>query len=110
MYFLCRLIPPRPSFAMDMKPPEAKAMNEHVAYWTDLLGKGKAIAFGTVMDSKGPWGVGLVSVRDQAELRDLQANDPAPPAGKKKRRRAGPRLFRPLRRRRYRRPCAGSRW
>ena len=77
MYYLCRLIPPRPSFAMDMKPPEAKAMKEHVAYWTELLGKGKAIAFGPVMDPKGPWGVGLVSVRDKEELRELQANDPA---------------------------------
>lgn len=47
MYFLCRLIPPRPSFA---KP---------------------------VMDPKGPWGVGIVSVTDQAELRELQADDPA---------------------------------
>jgi hypothetical protein len=33
-----------------MTPPEANAMKEHVAYWTDLLGKGKAIAFGPVMD------------------------------------------------------------
>lgn len=31
MYFLCGLIAPGPSFAMDMKPPEDKAMNEHVA-------------------------------------------------------------------------------
>jgi hypothetical protein len=77
MYFLCRLIPPRPSFAKDMTPPEAKAMHEHVAYWTDLLGKGKAIAFGPVMDPKGPWGVGIVSVSDKEELRELQENDPA---------------------------------
>ena len=77
MYFLCRLIPPRPSFAMDMAPAESKAMGEHVAYWTDLLAKGKAIAFGPVMDPKGPWGVGIVSVRDAAELRELQENDPA---------------------------------
>ena len=77
MYYLCRLIPPRPSFAMDMKPAEAKTMHEHVAYWTDLLGKGKAIAFGPVMDPKGPWGVGIVSVRDAAELRELQEKDPA---------------------------------
>jgi len=31
MYFLCGLIAPGPSFAMDMKPPEDKAMNEAVA-------------------------------------------------------------------------------
>jgi len=77
MYFLCRLIPPRPSFAKDMTPSEAKAMHEHVAYWTDLLGKGKAIAFGPVMDPKGPWGVGIVSVSGKEELRELQENDPA---------------------------------
>ena len=77
MYFLCRLISPRPSFAADMTPPEAKAMGEHVAYWTELLGKGKVIAFGPVKDPKGPWGVGIVSVRDESELRELQANDPA---------------------------------
>jgi hypothetical protein len=77
MYFLCRLIPPRPSFAMDMNPSEAMAMHEHVAYWTDLLGKGKAIAFGPVLDPKGPWGVGIVSVSDKEELGELQANDPA---------------------------------
>ena len=77
MYYLCRLIPPRPTFAAEMTPPEAKAMGEHVAYWTELLAKGKAIAFGPVMDPKGPWGLGLVSVRDAAELHELQANDPA---------------------------------
>ena len=77
MYFLCRLLPPRPSFAQDMSPSDARTMQEHVAYWTDLLGKGKAIAFGPVMDPTGPWGVGLVSVRDQDELRELQENDPA---------------------------------
>ncbi|HWJ00684.1 MAG TPA: YciI family protein [Burkholderiales bacterium] len=77
MYFLCRLIPPRPGFAKDMTPAEAKAMHEHVAYWTDLLGTGKAIAFGPVMDPKGPWGVGIVSVSDKEELARLQANDPA---------------------------------
>ena len=77
MYFLCRLIPPRPSFPTDMTPAEAKTMNEHVAYWTDLLAQGKAIAFGPVMDPKGPWGAGIVSVSDEAELRGLQENDPA---------------------------------
>jgi hypothetical protein len=29
------------------------------------------------MDPKGPWGVGIVSVGDQAELCELQGNDPA---------------------------------
>ena len=77
MHFLCRLIPPRPSFAMDMTPSERQAMEKHVAYWTGLLQKGKVIAFGPVADPKGPWGVGIISVADEAEARAFQANDPA---------------------------------
>ena len=77
MYYLCRLIAPRPTFATEMTAAEAKAMGEHVAYWTGLLAKGKVVAFGPVKDPKGPWGLGVVSVRDAAELHELQANDPA---------------------------------
>ena len=42
-YFLCRLIPPRPTFAQDMTDAEAKVMGDHVAYWTELAEKGTAI-------------------------------------------------------------------
>jgi uncharacterized protein YciI len=77
MHFLCRLIAPRPSFTTEMTRTGAKAMADHVAYWTDLLAKGKVIAFGPVMDPKGPWGVGIVSVADATELRELQQHDPA---------------------------------
>jgi uncharacterized protein YndB with AHSA1/START domain len=76
-HYLCRLIPPRPSFAFDMTPAEAEAMKKHVAYWTRLAGEGTAIAFGPVGDPKGPWGMGLLAVKDEAELRELQGGDPA---------------------------------
>jgi hypothetical protein len=58
---------------------EASAMKTYFpgTSGTDLLSKGNVIAFGRVMDPKGPWGVGIVSVRDQAELCELQGNDPA---------------------------------
>ena len=77
MYFLCRLIPPRPGFIADMTPDEAEMMKQHGAYWRELLARGAAIVFGPVLDPKGPWGVGIVSVSDQEELGKLQANDPA---------------------------------
>ncbi|HJY75674.1 MAG TPA: YciI family protein [Burkholderiales bacterium] len=77
MYYFCRLIPPRPTFATEMNAVEANAMGEHVAYWNDLLSKGKVIAVGPVKDPKGMWGVAIVSLRDAAELDELQANDPA---------------------------------
>src|SRR5262245_49686596 len=80
-YFLCRLIPPRPTFAADMTPTELDAMQKHVAYWTDLASRGTAIAFGPVADPKGAWGVGIIAVRDEEELRRLQDHDPAIRAG-----------------------------
>ena len=36
-HFLCKLIPPRPTFQQDMSDAETKVMPEHVAYWTSLL-------------------------------------------------------------------------
>ena len=56
---------------------EAEVMQKHAAYWRELLAKGKAIAFGPVAEPKGGWGVGIVAVNDEQELRELQANDPA---------------------------------
>jgi len=80
-YFLCRLLPPRPSFASDMTRPEAEAMHRHAVYWRGLAARGTAIAFGPVADPKGAWGVGIVAVLDDGEVRDLQARDPAIEAG-----------------------------
>ena len=53
MYFLCRLIAPRPTFAQDMTEKEAEVMRAHVAYWTALAKKGTAIIFGPVADPDG---------------------------------------------------------
>lgn len=76
-YFLCRLIPPRPSFPADMTPDEAKVMQAHVGYWTEQAERGVAVVFGPVADPKGAWGVGIVAMRDEAEVRALEAGDPA---------------------------------
>jgi len=75
-YFLCRLLPPRPTFQQDMSESEKRLMGQHVAYWTDLAERGAAIAFGAVADPEGGWGVGILQVRDPAELAGLQQNDP----------------------------------
>ncbi|HET9934609.1 MAG TPA: SRPBCC domain-containing protein [Polyangiaceae bacterium] len=76
-YFLCRLLPPRPSFAFDMSEAERRAMGEHVAYWTQKLEEGVAIVFGPVADASGPWGLGVVRVPDEAALKAMTENDPA---------------------------------
>jgi hypothetical protein len=45
-YYLYKVIPPRPTFAADMTETESAIMSGHVAYWTDLLDKDVAVAFG----------------------------------------------------------------
>lgn len=55
--FLYKLIPPRPTFVQDMTEAEIKAMEEHAVYWKGLTDRGIAIAFGLVLDPKGPWGL-----------------------------------------------------
>lgn len=80
-FYVLRLLPPRDTFAQDMKPEEGAAMRAHVGYWTELLNAGTAIVFGPVADPKGVWGLGVVRVRDEDQLREVTANDPAIKAG-----------------------------
>jgi uncharacterized protein YndB with AHSA1/START domain len=81
-YYLCRLLPPRPSFALDMTQEEAAMMKEHGAYWRGMLDRGVAIVFGPVMDAKAPYGVGIVRVSSEAELEAVSAGDPAIKSGR----------------------------
>jgi len=75
-YFLLRLIAPRPTFAQDMTADERALMDRHATYWRGKLGDGVAIAFGPVLDPNGPWGLGLIRARDEAEVRAFEAGDP----------------------------------
>jgi uncharacterized protein len=75
--FFLKLNPPRPTFAMDMTSDERAVMQNHVAYWTSLLEQGVAIVFGPVFDPKGGYGVGVVSVDNEEELRKIIEKDPA---------------------------------
>jgi uncharacterized protein YciI len=76
-YFLCRLLPARPTFAQDMDARAAEAMKRHVAYWADLAERGVVILFGPVADPKGGWGVGILEVEDETEAHALTSKDPA---------------------------------
>jgi uncharacterized protein YndB with AHSA1/START domain len=81
MFFLSRLLPPRPSFMLDMSDAEKKVMADHATYWRGLAARRVAVAYGPVMDPKGGWGVGILRVRDEAELDEVQKNDPAVTSG-----------------------------
>jgi len=75
-YFL-KLNPCRPTFAMDMTDDERAIMQQHVAYWGDLMNKGRVVVYGPVMDPKGPFGMGVVEADDEEQLKEFIRHDPA---------------------------------
>jgi uncharacterized protein YciI len=75
-YYLYRLIPPRSTFPADMSADEASAMQEHVAYWTDLAKKGTAVAFGPVADPAGAWGVAIIEAGTDEQIQPIAESDP----------------------------------
>jgi uncharacterized protein YndB with AHSA1/START domain len=76
-YFVSKLVPPRPSFPFDMSPAEGEVMQQHIVYWTALLNEGRALLFGPVGDPKGPYGLGVLVAKDEAEVAAIQKDDPA---------------------------------
>jgi uncharacterized protein YciI len=56
---------------------ERTIMMKHVGYWTEIMNKGKVLAFGPVLDPKEVYGLGIIAVDDEQEVKDFIANDPA---------------------------------
>jgi uncharacterized protein len=82
LHFLIKLIPPRPSFALDMTDEEKRLMQEHVVYWTGLADNGVALLFGPVLDPSGSYGIGVVEVENEEDVKVLAANDPVTKSGR----------------------------
>jgi len=76
-YFLCKLIPPRPTFPGDMTPAEAAIMQSHAAHCRALLDSDRAVVFGPVNDPSGVWGLGILQLPDDVDPQTIIADDPA---------------------------------
>ncbi|MEI3790094.1 MULTISPECIES: YciI family protein [Chryseobacterium] len=76
-FYAVYLNPSRPDFATTMTDHERAIMMEHVAYWTEKMQQGKVYAFGPVMDPKEIYGLGVIAVENEQELKDFIVNDPA---------------------------------
>jgi len=75
--FLFRLLPPRADFAFTMTDDERATMLAHLGYWSHLVEKGEAVAFGPVADPEGPYGIGIVLTTDVRAAQRLRDGDPA---------------------------------
>lgn len=80
--FFCRLNPPRPTFALDMTADEGELMRRHAVHWREAMGRGQVVAFGLVGDPKGPFGIGIVQVEDEAAARAFTDADPVVASGR----------------------------
>ena len=76
-HFFFKLIPPRPTFPMDMTEVEGAIMQEHFGYWGNLIAERKVVAYGPVMDPKGTYGIAVVEVENEASAQNIATNDPA---------------------------------
>jgi uncharacterized protein YciI len=80
-YFFIKLVAPRPTFAFDMNDAERKLMQNHVAYWQDIIAKGHVVIFGPVMDPKYPFGLAIVEVEDERQPKTFMEGDPTTRSG-----------------------------
>ena len=76
-YFVLHLLPSRSNFAQTMTKEEQSIMMKHIAYWTKIMNEGKVLAFGPVLDPNEVYGLGIISVDNEQEVKDFIANDPA---------------------------------
>jgi uncharacterized protein len=80
-YFVYKLIPPRPTFPVDMTDAEAAIMEQHFAYWRRFEELGSVVVYGPVLDPSGTWGLGVVAGDDAKDVSALGAEDPAVKSG-----------------------------
>ena len=52
-------------------------MEAHAAYWSEHLRRGVAVLYGPVADPKGTWGLGVIRVKSEEQMRKLIEQDPA---------------------------------
>lgn len=76
-HFFLKLVAPRPTFATDMNEHEKTMMQEHFIYWKGRQDAGEVLVFGPVLDSKGPFGMAILSAADEADARAFASGDPA---------------------------------
>jgi len=75
--FFLKLNPPRTSFMHDMTDEERSIMQKHVAYWAPFVQNGTVIVLGPVMDAAGGYGIAVVAVDSEEQLKEIIAKDPA---------------------------------
>jgi uncharacterized protein len=75
-YFF-KIVPPRAMSLPHMRDDELAVIDQHVAYWLDLMRRGHVLAFGPVADETGNYGVGVIQAQSPEQARTIADGDPA---------------------------------
>lgn len=78
-HYFFKLIPPRPTFHLDMTADERTVMNAHIVYWQELTTQGIAIVYGPVMDPQGVYGMAIIETAGDPGT--IVRNDPVVSSG-----------------------------
>jgi uncharacterized protein YciI len=76
-HFVIKLVGNRPTFPNDMTNDERAIMKAHSEYLKGKMKEGLVLIFGPVFDPKGVYGLGILAVDDEAQVKEIIANDPA---------------------------------
>ena len=76
-YYVLKLNPSRPDFAQTMTGEEKDIMQQHIVYWKACMDKGVMLLFGSVLDPNAVYGLGIVAVDNEEQVKELIDNDPA---------------------------------
>jgi uncharacterized protein len=80
-HFFVRLIPPRPTFPMDITEDERVLMQQHARYTRESFDAGKILVYGPVMVAAGAFGMAVFEAENETEVRQVLENDPSVLAG-----------------------------
>ena len=80
-HYVCRLVPPRPTFHLDMDDRERAVMDRHAQYWAGLVERGVIVVYGPVLLDGASWDLGVLHADSEDEARALVEADPAVSSG-----------------------------
>lgn len=81
LHYFFRLIAPRPTFPYDMTEDEKRLMDEHAIYFGKQFAAGKLLLYGPVMANGGAFGLAVLEVDSEDEVRRFGEEDPSVQAG-----------------------------
>ena len=80
-HFFFKLIPPRSTFPHDITEAEKRLMDEHARYFDQQFQAGRLLLYGPVMATGGAFGLAVLEVDSEGDVRRFGEEDPSVKAG-----------------------------